>query len=120
MDPNIKLLSLADARLGIFTETEADLKARFLELMELREQLREAQLAAGSTSRGAWPKLAAGYACGEIDGLHHRVNIHGVRAGGRQALANERAARGIRHATPGNHVRLHTRHPAKGGASRSL
>ena len=39
-------LPLADVRLKIFTEMEADLEARFLELLELREQLRQAEFAA--------------------------------------------------------------------------
>lgn len=46
MDLNLKRLSLADARLEILTRTEADLHTRFLELADLREQLREAQLSA--------------------------------------------------------------------------
>jgi hypothetical protein len=39
-----KRLSLADVRLKIFTEMEADLEAQFLELLGLREQLRQAEL----------------------------------------------------------------------------
>jgi hypothetical protein len=46
MNLDLKRLSLADVRLKIFTETEAYLAAQFLELMELRERLREAQLSA--------------------------------------------------------------------------
>ena len=46
MNLDLKRLSLADVRLKIFTETEAYLAARFLELVELRERLREAQLSA--------------------------------------------------------------------------
>jgi hypothetical protein len=46
MSLNSKRLSLADVRLKIFSEMEADLEAQFLELMELREQLREAELLA--------------------------------------------------------------------------
>ena len=38
-----KRLSLADVRLKIFTETEADIKAEFLELLELRERVRQAE-----------------------------------------------------------------------------
>ena len=41
-----KRLSLTNARLEILTRTEADLQAQFLELMELREQVRTAQLSA--------------------------------------------------------------------------
>jgi hypothetical protein len=46
MNLDLKRLSLAGVRLKIFTETEAYLAAQFLELMELRERLREAQLSA--------------------------------------------------------------------------
>ena len=42
----LKRSSLADVRLKIFTEMEADLAARFLEMMELRERVREAELSA--------------------------------------------------------------------------
>jgi hypothetical protein len=38
-----KRLSLADVRLKIFTEMEADLEARFLELLKLRERVRQAE-----------------------------------------------------------------------------
>jgi len=38
-----KRLSLAEARLKIFTEMEADLEARFLELLVLRERVRLAE-----------------------------------------------------------------------------
>jgi hypothetical protein len=41
-----KSLSIANARLEIFTRTETDLHAQFLELRELRERWREAQLSA--------------------------------------------------------------------------
>jgi hypothetical protein len=46
MSLNLKRLSLANARLELLTQIEADLHARFLELTELRERLREAQLSA--------------------------------------------------------------------------
>jgi hypothetical protein len=46
MSLNSKRLSLANVRLKIFTEMKADLEAQFLELVELRERLREAQLSA--------------------------------------------------------------------------
>jgi hypothetical protein len=46
MSLNLKRLSLANARLELLTQIEADLLARFLELTELRERLREAQLSA--------------------------------------------------------------------------
>ncbi|HLZ03638.1 MAG TPA: hypothetical protein VKR55_16000 [Bradyrhizobium sp.] len=42
----LRRLDLAIARLGILRRTEADLHAQFLELMDLRQQLREAQLSA--------------------------------------------------------------------------
>jgi hypothetical protein len=46
MNFDLKRLSLANARLEILTETEVDLKAQFLELLKLREQVRKAQLSA--------------------------------------------------------------------------
>jgi hypothetical protein len=46
MNLNLKRLSVANTRLEIFTRIEADLQAQFLELLDLREQLREAQLSA--------------------------------------------------------------------------
>jgi hypothetical protein len=44
MSLNLKRLSIANARLEMLTRTETDLHAQFLELTELRERLREAQL----------------------------------------------------------------------------
>jgi hypothetical protein len=44
MDLNSKRLSLADARLEVLLRTDADLHAQLLELADLREQLREAQV----------------------------------------------------------------------------
>jgi hypothetical protein len=46
MSLKLKRLSLANARLELLTRIEADLHAQFLELTELRERLREAQLSA--------------------------------------------------------------------------
>jgi hypothetical protein len=46
MSLNLKRLSLANARLEMLTRTETDLHAQFVELTELRERLREAQLSA--------------------------------------------------------------------------
>jgi hypothetical protein len=46
MSLNSKRLSPTNARLEIFTRTETDLQAQFLQLMELREQFRTAQLSA--------------------------------------------------------------------------
>lgn len=46
MNLNLKRLSLATARLEILIQAETDLKAQFLELAELRERLRQAQLSA--------------------------------------------------------------------------
>jgi hypothetical protein len=43
MSLNSKRLSLADVRLKIFIEMETDLKVQFLELLELRERLRQAE-----------------------------------------------------------------------------
>jgi len=51
MSLNSKRLSLADVRLKIFTEMEADLEARFLELLELRERVRQAELSADLQSK---------------------------------------------------------------------
>jgi hypothetical protein len=57
MSLNLKRLSLLDARLEILTRTETDLQAQFLELMKLREQVREAQLSADlqNTTRARKP-----------------------------------------------------------------
>jgi hypothetical protein len=46
MDLNSKCSALANVRLEIFNEMEAGIKAQFLELMELRKRLRDAELAA--------------------------------------------------------------------------
>jgi len=43
MSPDSKRLSLADVRLRIFAEMEADLKAQFMELLQLREQVHQAE-----------------------------------------------------------------------------
>lgn len=43
MNLNLKCSSLADVRLKIFIEMEADLKDQFLELLDLRERLRQAE-----------------------------------------------------------------------------
>ena len=51
MSLHSKRLSLADVRLKIFTEMEADLEARFLELLELRERVRQAELSADMQSK---------------------------------------------------------------------
>ena len=51
MSLNSKRLSLADVRLKIFTEMEADLEAQYLELVELRERLREAQVLADTQNK---------------------------------------------------------------------
>jgi hypothetical protein len=52
MGLNSKRLSLADIRLKIFTEMEADLEAQFLELLELRKRVRQAE-----QTRGRRPAL---------------------------------------------------------------
>lgn len=46
MDLILKRLALADARLAVIERTGADLHAQLLELTDLREQLREAQVSA--------------------------------------------------------------------------
>ena len=43
MSLNSKRLSLADVRLKKFIEMETDLRVRFLELLELRERVRQAE-----------------------------------------------------------------------------
>jgi hypothetical protein len=43
MNLNSQRLSLADVRLKIFTETEADLEAQFFELLLLRQRVRQAE-----------------------------------------------------------------------------
>lgn len=52
MNLNLKRLSLA-ARLEILKRTEADLHAQFLEITDLREQLREAQVSADHPQNAA-------------------------------------------------------------------
>jgi hypothetical protein len=54
MSLNLKSLSIANARLEMLTRTQTDLHAQFLELTELRERLREAQL---STDLQKAPRL---------------------------------------------------------------
>ena len=49
-----KSLSVANARLEMLTRTEPDLHAQFLELTELRERLREAQLSADLHKQRGW------------------------------------------------------------------
>ena len=51
MNLSLKRSSLADMRGKIFTEMEARLKAQFLELLELRERVREAEQTRGSKAR---------------------------------------------------------------------
>jgi hypothetical protein len=46
MDLILERLSLANARLELVARIEADLHAQFLELADLREQVREAQVSA--------------------------------------------------------------------------
>ena len=46
MNLDFACLSLADVGIEIFTEMEADIEAQFLELLELRERVRQAELAA--------------------------------------------------------------------------
>jgi hypothetical protein len=43
MNLDLKRLSPADVRLKIFIEMEIDLKAQFLELLELRKRVRQAE-----------------------------------------------------------------------------
>jgi hypothetical protein len=50
MNLNLKPSSLADLRLEILTQMESDLEASFLELLELRERVREAEQLRSRTS----------------------------------------------------------------------
>ena len=43
MSPDSKRLTLADLRQRIFAEMEADLKAQLMELLQLRERVRQAE-----------------------------------------------------------------------------
>jgi len=43
MSLNLKRLSVVDMRLKTFSEMEADLKARFLELLKLRKRVRQTE-----------------------------------------------------------------------------
>jgi hypothetical protein len=43
MNLGLRCSSLADLRLKIFTEMEADLEAQFLELLELRRRVHQAE-----------------------------------------------------------------------------
>ena len=45
MNLDLKRLSLADVRLKKFIEMEIDFKAQFLELLELRQRVRQAEQA---------------------------------------------------------------------------
>ena len=45
MNLDLKRLSLADVRLKRFIEMETDLRVQFLELLQLRERLRQAEQA---------------------------------------------------------------------------
>jgi hypothetical protein len=51
MSLNSNRLSLLDVRFKIFTEMAADLEAQFLELLWLRERLRQAELSADLQSK---------------------------------------------------------------------
>ena len=57
MSLDLKSLSIANARLEMLTRTETNLHVQFLELVELRERLREAQLSADlqKATRGRKP-----------------------------------------------------------------
>ncbi len=51
MNLYLKRSSLADVRIKIFTEMEANLETQLLELMTLRERVRQAELSASPQSR---------------------------------------------------------------------
>ena len=61
MSLHSKRLSLVDVRLKIFTEMEADLEAQFLELLGLREQLRQAEFAADLQAATRARSLLSGF-----------------------------------------------------------
>lgn len=58
MSLDLKRLSHANAWLEIITQAKTDLKAQYLELLELRERLREAQLSADPQNATQAPKPA--------------------------------------------------------------
>jgi hypothetical protein len=58
-----KRLSLADGRLKIFAEMEAYLEAQFLELLELRERVRQAEQA---LARNPAPRVIAAVAARDM------------------------------------------------------
>jgi hypothetical protein len=58
MSLDSKRLSRANARLEMFTRIEADLHAQFLELTELRERVRKAQLSADQQNAARAPNPA--------------------------------------------------------------
>jgi hypothetical protein len=51
MNLYLKRSSLADVRIKLFTEMEANLKAQFLELMKFRERVQQAELSASPQSK---------------------------------------------------------------------
>ena len=51
MNLYLKRSSLADVRIKLFTEMEAKLEAQFLELLKLRERVRQAELRANMQSK---------------------------------------------------------------------
>jgi len=68
MNLNSKRLSLADVRLKIFSEMEADLEARFRELLKLRERVRRAeQTRASKACASCHRRSRLACAAGEID-----------------------------------------------------
>ena len=86
MTLNLKHLSLSSARLEILTRTKADLQAQFLELIELHEQVRTAQLSADqqNVARARKPALVVIPAAAE----HVRLAADGCASGAIGASAD--------------------------------
>jgi hypothetical protein len=59
-------LSLADVRLKMFIEMETDLRAQFLELLGLRERLRQAEFTAELQKNKAKARKPAPVAIAEV------------------------------------------------------
>jgi hypothetical protein len=66
MNLNLRCSALSDVRLKIFTEMEAELEAQFLELIELRERLRQAELSAHLQSK-TWARRPAQVVIAAVD-----------------------------------------------------
>jgi hypothetical protein len=74
MNLNSKRLSFADVRPKIFTEMEVALEAEFLELLELRERLRRAELSADTQNKTRDRKPASCCRCSRLAYAASRLN----------------------------------------------